>query len=306
MSSVNRILKLAQIRTDGGTQPRTELNESAVADYAESITEGAKFPPVTVFYDGALYWLADGFHRFFAHKKIGALDINAEVHQGTKRDAILHSVGANASHGLRRTNEDKRKAVLTLLEDPEWAQWSNREIARRCCVSDKTVASVRESLTAEIRSEEPDQRTYTTKHGTEAVMSTANIGKKKERAPKQPETSLPDDSSLSSAQDGDDDNHLGDESLADIVDELQKENEHLYVRIKALTADDTGAQLEREIRIRQGIEARLAQEMDRANRLDSELRGYGKWMAELRKLLRVDGGRREITAVIRSLIQETQ
>ncbi len=73
-----------------------------------------------------------------------------------------------------RSNEDKRRAVLTLLNDAEWSAWSNREIGRRCPVDDKTVAKLRETLTAEIRS---DSRIYTTKHGTVAVMNTAAIGK---------------------------------------------------------------------------------------------------------------------------------
>jgi hypothetical protein len=58
---------------------------------------------------------------------------------GTQRDAILYSDGANESHGLRRTNEDKRRAVMTLLTndlvriDPDTGQpWSSRQIARRC------------------------------------------------------------------------------------------------------------------------------------------------------------------------------
>lgn len=174
MSSVVQNLKLAQIRTDGGTQPRTALNEATVADYAEAITDGAKFPPVTVFHDGSDYWLADGFHRLFAHKKIGALDVEVEIRQGTKRDAVLHSVGANAEHGLRRTNEDKRKAVSTLLNDSEWSKWSNREIARCCTVSESLVRSLRENAVTDA----PVARTYTTKHGTEAVMKTANIGKR--------------------------------------------------------------------------------------------------------------------------------
>jgi hypothetical protein len=38
-----------------------------------------------------------------------------------ERDAILFSVSANGTHGQRRTNEDKRRAVLCLLNDPEWA-----------------------------------------------------------------------------------------------------------------------------------------------------------------------------------------
>jgi hypothetical protein len=33
-------LKLTQIRIDGGTQPRVEISEEAVADYAERLREG--------------------------------------------------------------------------------------------------------------------------------------------------------------------------------------------------------------------------------------------------------------------------
>lgn len=175
MSSVVQNLKLEQIRTDGGTQPRTALNEATVAEYGEAITEGAKLPPVTVFHDGADYWLADGFHRFHAHRKIGALDINAEVRQGTKRDAILHSVGANAAHGLRRTNEDKRKAVSTLLDDAEWAKWSDREIARQCNVSPHTVADVRKSICA--FAQIPHERVVE-RNGKTYEQNTASIGKK--------------------------------------------------------------------------------------------------------------------------------
>lgn len=149
MNSVVASLKIAQIRTDGGTQPRAALNEAIVAEYAESLTDGAKMPPVIVYHDGVDYWLADGFHRFHAHRKIDARDIETEVRQGTKRDAILHSVGANAAHGLRRTNEDKRKAVMTLLDDPEWAKWSDREVARQCGVSHPFVAALRSPVAAE-------------------------------------------------------------------------------------------------------------------------------------------------------------
>jgi hypothetical protein len=42
---------------------------------------------------------------------------------------VLYTVGANATHGLRRSNADKRRAVSMLLDDPEWAQWSNLAIA---------------------------------------------------------------------------------------------------------------------------------------------------------------------------------
>jgi len=115
---------LSEIRIDGGTQPRTELNEDVIAEYAELLKEGAEFPAITVYFDGANYWLADGFHRYWAAKRANA-ELNINVIHGSNRDAILHSVGANAKHGLRRSNQDKRKAVTTLLLDEEWYQWSD-------------------------------------------------------------------------------------------------------------------------------------------------------------------------------------
>lgn len=67
----------------------------------------------------------------------------SDVRTGTQRDAILFACGANATHGLRRTNDDKRKAVGVLLADAVWSKMSDREIARLCKVSNMLVAVVR-------------------------------------------------------------------------------------------------------------------------------------------------------------------
>jgi len=168
-------IALDAIRTDGGTQSRAQLNDEVVADYATTIRSGVDFPPVTVFYDGKKYWLADGFHRVEAHKRAGAFQIAADVRQGTKRDAVLHSVGANADHGLRRSNADKRRAVETLLRDKEWAAWSDREIARRCCVGAGLVADARQSICT-IRADS-DQTRQVKRGETVYEQKTANIGK---------------------------------------------------------------------------------------------------------------------------------
>src|SRR3546814_19116660 len=109
------------------------------------------FPPVTIFYDGANHWLADGFHRYHATHKAELSDIHADIRSGTRRDAVLFSVGANFSHGLRRSNEDKRASVKTLIEDAEWSQWSDRQIAAACGVSHPFVAAI---LAPKARSEE--------------------------------------------------------------------------------------------------------------------------------------------------------
>jgi ParB-like nuclease domain. len=136
-------LNLNAIRIDGGTQSRVEINNEAVSDYAEAVKVGIEFPPVIVFHDGADHWLADGFHRFHAHKQAGKASIQADVRDGTVRDAILYSLGANCTHGLRRSNADKRKAVGAMLADAEWAKWSDRKIAEACGVSQPFVSGMR-------------------------------------------------------------------------------------------------------------------------------------------------------------------
>ena len=138
-----KLIKLSEIVIDAGTQQRASINEDVVAEYAESIQCGNKFPCVTLFFDGVNYYLVDGFHRYHAHKISGIAEIEADVKQGTKREAILHSASVNNNHGIRLTNADKRKAVMMLLNDAEWSQWSDRSIANHCKVTHPFVAKLR-------------------------------------------------------------------------------------------------------------------------------------------------------------------
>ncbi len=137
-------LNLNAIRIDGGTQSRVEINNEIVSDYADAIRSGrVDFPPVVVFHDGADHWLGDGFHRLHAHRQAEKASIAADIRAGTVRDAILFSLGANAAHGLHRSNADKRKAVGAMLADEEWAAWSDRKIAEACGVSQPFVSGMR-------------------------------------------------------------------------------------------------------------------------------------------------------------------
>lgn len=174
------MLELDQIRIDGGTQSRVELNQETVAEYARAFTDGAEFPPVVVFFDGASYWLADGFHRYFGARDAGESAIAVQVINGTQRDAVLYSWGANDKHGLPRSNADKRNIVTAILRDEQGRQWSDRDIAKRFGFSNTFVGNIRRSLST-VDSEKPAERTYTTKHGTTAVMNTANIGVQQHR-----------------------------------------------------------------------------------------------------------------------------
>ncbi len=147
-----RSLPLSQIERNTAAQPRLRLDPSTVEAYREAMTgpDGTPawgtFPSVVVFGKDDHYYLADGFHRIAAAEAAGLSQVSAEVHLGGLREAILHSVGANAAHGLRRTNEDKRRAVETLLHDKEWSTKSDRWIAERASVSPDTVGRIRREL----------------------------------------------------------------------------------------------------------------------------------------------------------------
>lgn len=172
------MLPLDAIVTDGGTQPRERMDGTAISDYADLIRDGVRLPPVTVFYDGSRYHLADGFHRWEAHDLAGRAEIDADVRQGTQRDAILFSASANSSHGMRRTNADKKRAVTRLLTDHEWSLWSDTKIAERCAVSQPFVSGLRAELGASShnRYEMPAKRIV--ERGSQKYeMNVTNIGR---------------------------------------------------------------------------------------------------------------------------------
>lgn len=136
-------LPIDRITLDEEIQSRAALDFITMAEYASAMSAGDSFPPVVVFFDGSTYWLADGFHRVKAAEGAGLKTIAVDIRSGDRRAAILFSVGANTNHGLRRSNEDKRRAVMTLLNDSEWSKWSDSEIARQTQTSHTFVAKLR-------------------------------------------------------------------------------------------------------------------------------------------------------------------
>lgn len=237
-------LVLTDILINGGTQARTEINQSIVAEYAEAIRQGTDFPPVIVFEDGANFWLADGFHRYHAHKAAGAMNISCDMRTGTQREAVLYSLSANANHGLRRTNEDKRKAVLTLLNDTEWNAWSNVAISKACGVSDTFVGDIRKSIigltddrkSISANAEMPVTRTVE-RNGKTYEQNTSNIGKtavtpktEKEVAPVvvAPVVDNPEDYVMPDESD----------SLPQIAENLQKERDAAVDLVKRYESTD--------------------------------------------------------------------
>jgi ParB-like chromosome segregation protein Spo0J len=195
------------------------MNEETIEEYAEGMRNGEKFPPVVVFSnDDAFYWLADGFHRYHAAKKTAnKWTLPAEIRDGGKREAIFYAVGANASHGLRRSREDRRNSVLKLLKDREWSQWSDREIGRQCKVDHKTVARIRSELSGEIPQIQNPIRKVT-RSGKTYNQNTRNIGRQRQRDEKLEETQRELEEAIEN----------GEVDLADIPIRLQRRTESVH------------------------------------------------------------------------------
>ena len=180
-------MNLKEIRIDGGTQSREKMNEDMIAEYAEAHLNGAIFPPLEVFFDGIHYYLVDGFHRYFMYQRVKVKEVEVKVHKGTLRDAQFYSLGVNDGHGLRRSNADKRKAVKIILDDLEWQDLSDNQIAKACRVSNTFVANMRK----ESASSRPQKKTVSIK-GSKRTMDTSKIGKTKptEKPEEKPEEDL--------------------------------------------------------------------------------------------------------------------
>jgi cell division protein FtsB len=214
--TVRKTVPVDAVRIDGGTQSRLKINLDTVASYAEKMEHGEEFPPVVVFFDGKDMWMGDGFHRYHAVKKNGKASIRVDVINGTVRDAILHSYGANGQHGLPMSNEDKWSVVLEMVRDFEWGEWSNREIARQCNVSHVFVAKVRASLTV-IEKVEP-----VIEKGGNVIETSGNVTIDDTKV-LQPKIALP---------------VAEYEKLQETIDFLIKENESLTDKLAVGSSDD--------------------------------------------------------------------
>jgi hypothetical protein len=103
-------IPLSAITLDEELQPRAAIDRTVLEDYVQLLVDGVVFPPVVVFREGSVLWLSDGFHRWHAHKVLDADTINVTIYEGSRRQALLYSLGANSKHGLQRGATDYTRA----------------------------------------------------------------------------------------------------------------------------------------------------------------------------------------------------
>jgi hypothetical protein len=119
------------VRVEASLQQRDDgLDESWVEKLTEVVKSGATFHErPLVFNDGSHYILARGFHRHAA-SAAAKKSIEYEVRPGTLRDAWLYAIGDNS--GKPRSSSDIRKAIQSVLDDPEFGeQYKRGELSHR-------------------------------------------------------------------------------------------------------------------------------------------------------------------------------
>jgi hypothetical protein len=117
-------LAIAEIMLDEEIAAR-DLDLDVVGEYRERMKAGDEFPPLEVMRDDdGTIRLVGGWHRLEAARWNKLESVRCEIRKGDRRAALLASAGTNATHGLRRSAEEKTRAVMMLLKDPECGKWS--------------------------------------------------------------------------------------------------------------------------------------------------------------------------------------
>lgn len=137
-------VRLDKIILDPRLQMRETMDFGVIDEYAENLFD---LPPSRVVQGPAgEMWLVGGWHRWHAHSKTKQKTMPCIVTEGAFADAVVLAAGENHGHGLRRTNEDKRRAVAALLSHEVWQERSDRMIADACHVGHPFVAKIRKEL----------------------------------------------------------------------------------------------------------------------------------------------------------------
>lgn len=140
------------------------LDESYVQELADVLETGAELPPIVVYRsavpegvssikpEGVIY-VADGFHRLVAAKAAGVEKIAAEVRSGGIVDAKRCAMGANSTHGRRRTQEDLERAYRWAVAESFVEPGDTAAVAELLCVSQRWAREITRGAREQIRAE---------------------------------------------------------------------------------------------------------------------------------------------------------
>ena len=144
-----REVPLKDLVLDSKCQVRAGLNGQFVEELAEALRSGSKVTPVDVVGVDKRLYVVNGHHRAAAAQAAGLEKLPAiVVGEGDLDFAVWTTCAANKDqNSLRRSNEDKRRAVLLALDGSGQDQ-SDRVIAEHIGVSNTFVGKIRKEWEA--------------------------------------------------------------------------------------------------------------------------------------------------------------
>lgn len=141
-------LHISAFSQDTSIQCRASIDTAIVDEYAAAMVEGATFPAIVAFGTAKQAFIGDGWHRYLAACRAPkVLHIETDLRPGGRAEALRFALSANAAHGHRRTNRDKRRCVEIAVR--EFPELSSHAIADLCAVGDDLVNSIRSNQVSE-------------------------------------------------------------------------------------------------------------------------------------------------------------
>jgi predicted transcriptional regulator len=275
-------IKLSFITIDAGTQARQKINQNVVNEYAQLMHDGAVFPPIVVF--GEKNILADGWHRFFAHRAAGIKEIEVERHEGDVRDAIFYGFGANKHRGLQMNQADTKNIIGRMLMDNEWAKLGDRKIAEHVGVSSTTVLRLRQAMEGDGKLAKSSSRTVV-RNGKEFEVDVSKNQNKEEAEQPSEQPAEPPVTATPEAVDESRPKDLEEiKQLEDLVGDLSDENQKLKDTIAIQSWDATDIEKEDIQETVKELRERIAILERENNSLRSSRDMYMNQAAELQRI----------------------
>jgi hypothetical protein len=131
------------------------INTETVDDYQELLADGVDLGPLEVIEEiddqgqpTGRFLLADGHHRWEAHRRLKHETVHCRIRQGDDLTALLLAASANGGRGLRFGLADRKKVAEMLLKAlaKRGLTWSNEQIASHAGIHRSTVAQVRADI----------------------------------------------------------------------------------------------------------------------------------------------------------------
>lgn len=168
-----KVVLLKNIDKAKSPQVRSEIRNDVAEEYSERYKLGKEhgMPPPILYKVGSDYLIADGWHRITAMEMVGIKSELFDVCEGTAEACLIRALKANSSHGLRRTNADKRASAMLAIK--KFPNQSNASLADMCGVGDDLIAEIRKQL--ETKGEVKKTATRTSANGTEMKVAKKQV-----------------------------------------------------------------------------------------------------------------------------------